>query len=310
VNATTLTATIRKCTEPTELYRHYAGQTDPQGAHIALDLETGAMWADYNAEVGNGRPEDVYHGRTRRYGIPLLTGDAANALMAELLPLAQRVLNGSDIDWNDRGNKVATLNDDAAAAEAEIDARLGNDGVGPVDAYFTPDQLVGVWDIDGAVNGQEISEHGITPATTDERLGEIEQQILTDLAGCGEHTVAVCPGLNEYLRGLRKQTTETYQDVYWSVMRGESPDSQAVQPEPAGITIPDEILTWATGHGLSVDDPDVYLLIAPQDDAEDMQGEIAFTEGRLTVEDAAALYMALAEQEQERADRTTDHNTL
>jgi hypothetical protein len=308
---TSLAVTIRKCTEPTELYRHYQGQTDPQGAHIALDLETGTMWADYNAEVGNGVPEDVYHGRTRRYGIPILTGDAANEVMAELVPLAQRILNGSDIDWNDRGNKVATLNDDATAAEAEIDARLGNGyEAGPVDAYFSPDQLVGVWDIDGAINGEEATEYGITPATTDERLTEIEEEILADLTAHSDEGIVVCPGLDKHLQVLRDEAAATYRDVYWSVMRGQSPDSDAVQPEPAGITIPDDVLTWATGHGLNVDDPDVYLLLAPQDGATDMQGEVAFMEGRLSLADAAALHTALTEQAKQRAQDRADHNTL
>lgn len=303
---TSTVVTIRECTDPTELYRHYQGQSEPQSAYIALDLEDGRMWADYDAEVGNGVPESVFHGRDRRYGIPLLTAAAANDLMRELAPLAQRVVDGSDIEW-DGNNRVARLNDDAQAAEAEIDARLGNGyDSGPVDAYFSPDQLIAVWDVAEALNGQEAGEYGITAGTSDERLDEIEKDILSSLTACGEAGVVVCTGLEEHLRRLRDQAAEEFRDVYWSVMRGTSPDSDAVQPEPAGITVPDDVLEWASGHGLADDDPDVYLVVAPQEGATDMQGEIAFTEGRLSMVDGAALHKALAEQAAERAERNAD----
>lgn len=81
--------------------------------------------------------------------------------------------------------------------------------------------------------------------------------------------------------------------VYWSVMCGESPGSHAVQPEPAGVTVPDDVLQWAAGYGLSVDDPDVYLLVCPKGDAEDMNGEIAYMAGQVSPEDAAAIRTAM-----------------
>ncbi|MET9663119.1 hypothetical protein [Streptomyces sp. NPDC006510] len=43
-----------------------------------------------------------------------------------------------------------------------------------------------MWDIDGAVNGCEVEEYEITAETADERLDEIEQQILDErTAGAG-----------------------------------------------------------------------------------------------------------------------------
>ncbi|WP_331753852.1 hypothetical protein [Streptomyces sp. NBC_00826] len=75
----------------------------------------------------------------------------------------------------------------------------------PYESPFDEGDLVGVWDIDGAVNGCEVEEYGITAETGDERLDEIEQEILTDLAGCGEGSVNVCHGLGAHLRSLRDE---------------------------------------------------------------------------------------------------------
>ncbi|MBM9510058.1 hypothetical protein [Actinacidiphila acididurans] len=291
--ATTTAVTIRECTDPIELYRHYDGQSEPQPAYIALDLEDARMWATYNAEIGNAVPFDVFHGIERRYGIPLLTAQAANRVMEELRPLAERILADSTVDW-DGNNNVATLGADAQAAENEIAERLGNVfNPGPVDAYFDTDDVIAVWDIDGAVNGDEAEEYGITAATTDERLDEIAADILSNLASCGEGSTVVCEGLDAHLRGLRDEMLRQDKEVYWSVMRGPSPDAYAVQPEPAGIAIPETVLEWATGHGLSMDDPDVYLVVAPQEGATDMDGEIDCMEGELTDTEAVAMRTAL-----------------
>ncbi|MFJ3576045.1 hypothetical protein [Streptomyces rubiginosohelvolus] len=65
-----------------------------------------------------------------------------------------------------------------------------------------------VWDIDGATNGHEAEEHGITAETSDERLDEIAAKITQDFAGCGESPVAVVHGLDDYLRGLRADLAE------------------------------------------------------------------------------------------------------
>lgn len=212
---TTSRITITECTTPDELYRHYDGQSEPQGAYIALDLEDSTMWADYNAEIGNGVPASVYHGRTRRYSIPLLTAAAANRVMAELRPLAERIVAGSDIDW-DGSNMVASLNEDARAAEDELENLLGIDnGYGREPQIFDPvDDTISVWDVDGAVNGLEAQEYDITAGTTDERLDEIEKEILADLQGVnGSSGVVVCHGLGDYLRGLRADAAADNSDV-------------------------------------------------------------------------------------------------
>ncbi|MFF5265128.1 hypothetical protein ACFY4C_40110 [Actinomadura viridis] len=208
---------IIRCTEPAELYRRYDGQGAAQPAFIELDLSEGTLLADYKAEVGNAVPMAVFHGLRRRYPIPVLIGEAANRVMEELAPLAQRVLDDCEEVWNGH-NMVARLGEDAQAAEEEIAARLGldrkdaaMDGRG-----FEAADLVAEWDVDGAVNGEEAAEYGIVADTSDERLEEIAVDIIAQLAE-GDPSpvvpemaegspspVVVVPGLGEYLRQLRE----------------------------------------------------------------------------------------------------------
>jgi transcriptional regulator with XRE-family HTH domain len=198
---------IIECTDPTELYRHYDGESEPQPAYIELDTQAGTLHADYDSEIGGAIPFSVYHGLDRRYGIPILTADAANRVMEEIAPYADRIIAGTTTEW-DGNNTVAVLDDDALAAEEEIEKHLGlptqEDGwPDESDQGFDESDLVAVWDTDGATNGSEVDDYNITADTTDTRLDEIEQQILSDLAGCNGSPVAVCHGLDDYLKELR-----------------------------------------------------------------------------------------------------------
>ncbi|MEU9849331.1 hypothetical protein [Streptomyces sp. NPDC047985] len=83
----------------------------------------------------------------------------------------------------------------------------------------------------------------------------------------------------------------------WSVVRGESPDSRAVEPGPAGIDVPNAILAWAEAHGHGPDDVSVYLLVTPTDEAGEVMGELACTEHPMTDEEMTVLRDALSEQD-------------
>lgn len=196
---------IVDCTEPTELYRHYDRESKPQDAFIQLDLRAGVMFADWDPEIGNGRPLSVYHGFKRHYRIPLLTAEAANRIMQQIAPLASRILADWEEVW-DGNNHVAILGEDALAAEEEIERML--DPSDPHATLFDPSDLIAIWDVGTAVNGSEITEYGISAETSDERLKEIEEEILGDLAAASPSGVAVCHGLDEYLRGLRNELRE------------------------------------------------------------------------------------------------------
>ena len=114
--------TIQETKTTDELVHKYPGQSDPQPCYVELDLRDGVMLADWNSEIGNAIPFMVYHGHVQRYSIPSLTADAANALMQELLPLAERVVDGYKSVWNGNNN-VARLTDDASEANDAIDDR-------------------------------------------------------------------------------------------------------------------------------------------------------------------------------------------
>ncbi|MFB7359601.1 hypothetical protein [Streptomyces gardneri] len=186
-----------------ELHLQYDGQSEPQPAYLELDLKNGRLYADTDSVVGSGSPASVYYGFDRRYGIPALTGEAADRLMEEIRPLVQRILADWEEVW-DGNNMVARLGDDAAEAEEEIEEIVGRyENEYDVD----PADKIAVWDLDGAVNGQEAEEYDITKDTSDERLDEIALDIRTNLAGCDSDSrtvnTVVVEGLEEYLQGLR-----------------------------------------------------------------------------------------------------------
>ncbi|RSS38911.1 hypothetical protein [Streptomyces sp. WAC08241] len=190
-------------TGATELHLQYDGQHKPQPAYLELDLKNGRLYADVDSVIGSGAPASVFHGFDRRYGIPALTGTAADRLIEEIKPLAQRMLADWEEIW-DGNNMVARLGEDAAAAEEEIEEIVSHyDNEYDVD----PADLIVVWDLDGATNGCEAEEYEITLDTTDERLDEIAKEIRTGLAGCDgpgrSVDTVVVEGLKRYLEELR-----------------------------------------------------------------------------------------------------------
>src|SRR5690606_18783297 len=113
------TVKIRPVVEPTALYCRYENNYEPQPVYINLDLADGALYADYRAT--NDTPMRVWLGQVRAWKIPPLVADAANELLKDIAPLAQRILDGSSIEVNPRtGDRVGVLDDDAMAAEWEI----------------------------------------------------------------------------------------------------------------------------------------------------------------------------------------------
>lgn len=111
---------IREVQDRFALACQYPGQTQPQSAYIALDLRDRTMWAEYDPEIGNAVSMAVCHGHVRRYYIPPLVADVANRLMQDLEPLARRVCDGYESEWNG-SNHVAKLSEDAQEAETEIE---------------------------------------------------------------------------------------------------------------------------------------------------------------------------------------------
>lgn len=202
---------IIECTKPAELYRRYPGQTSPQNCYIELDLRNRTLLADYDSEVGGAVPISVYHGFERRYPIPVLTSAAANDLMQQIRPLAERILSDWEEEW-DGNNMKAVLGDDAQAAEAEIENTLGVDSSEP-NAGFDDSELVTAWGVDGAISGSEVEDYGITADTSDERLEEIAEDIRTQLADCSPSGEAIVDDeVLQYLVRERDELAEADED--------------------------------------------------------------------------------------------------
>ena len=95
-------------------------------------------------------------------------------------------------------------------------------------------------------------------------------------------------------------TYKTARGVFWSVVSGDCGPVDAVVPEPADVAIPAGVLEWAIGHGLSMDNPDVYVLVATEDEAGEIPGEIAYRRGTVTYAEDQAIRAYLAQVRRDR----------
>lgn len=169
----TMTIQIIKISEDVQDYLHcqYPGQTSPQECYLELDLEEETLTADYDAEIGGAVPFAVWHGRRRRFPIPALSATAVNALMEEVLPLAERIVAGSEIVW-DGSNHIGQLDDDAVDAEAELDQICEKAFDDP-----RPGDLINAWDADDYFGQWTDEELGLAPGCD---LAAIEAQLIAE----------------------------------------------------------------------------------------------------------------------------------
>lgn len=269
---------IIECTHSDELFEQYPGELFEQPVHVELDLRDGQLLTEYDGEPGGGSvPMDVYHGFRRRYDIPVVVGSVANELLHEIAPLAERILDDSDVHW-DGSNHVAELGEDARDAEEKILDLTSKD-------RFSNSDLVIAWPVTEVVD-EDLDEYGFNADTSDKRLEEIADDFVEQLAYASDSGVAVCPGLVDHLRTLRAELARDT-EVIWSLMEGECPGARAVEPGPVGIDVPESVLVWAEAQA-SLDN--VYLLVTPENEAQaDMVNEIAWLRGELPATDVGAI---------------------
>ncbi len=199
---TATTVHITRLTEPDELFCRYRPQDQPQPCHVSLDLEDGELTAAYNPQVGPpyGIPKSVYERRVLWQAIPCLTAVAANRLLEEVAPTAQRILAGATIEW-DGSNHIGVLDDAAQVAYDEL-----ADACDP--ERFDPDDEVSAWDADDWFNGSHddtIERLGITADTTDEDIARIAEQEADDAKDTAHSGYVVLHGAEPYLLGLREE---------------------------------------------------------------------------------------------------------
>jgi len=185
------------------LWRHYAGELQPQPAYIELDLRDGEVRADWDAEVGTGVPADVWHGLRRRYGIiNILTTDEINSLLTELAPIAQRIVDETEIQ-SDGLQDRPVLSDKAQAAEEELTeecdgAQTRSNGVVDADGWFGPQEAAHVYDVPGQV----------TAESTDEQLSALVEEAQLD----GRIDGWTITGLDEYFAERRDYLRDELED--------------------------------------------------------------------------------------------------
>lgn len=207
-----MTIKIKFCTRPAELYDKRAvswagSQSWPHPAHLRLQLDDGVLSAHSGNEPEDENDGQIYSDATC-VGIPVITADAVNRLMREILPLVERIAAGADLDYDDprgedRFTRSYVFDEDAYNAIAEVHERVDLYGDDPNQGFETGD-LVEEVELDDVVDGNEADRYGITGVTTDERLDEIADDILAEVAARGEYGAAGCDGLDEYLRKVRE----------------------------------------------------------------------------------------------------------
>ncbi len=181
-------------------------ESEARAAFLTLNLEEGVLTACHDdSPDGRSVEAKAFHRIVRSWEVPLLSMQAANELLLEVAPLAQRVLDGADIIW-DGHNMVGQLTtEDAVRADAELGACCS-------ESCFGPEDLLSVWDVYEMGDTWTAEEAGVTASTTDQELAEIRVRLLERWrAEVGEPN-PVLHGLWGYLENLRDELSGLSQE--------------------------------------------------------------------------------------------------
>jgi hypothetical protein len=135
------------------LYYRYPYQLKAQTAYIQL-TEDGDITSGYSTEIGNGETPDVRHRCTIRwYVAPEISGKSLVTILEsdEFHELYLKVWNGHSIEFDNIGNRIGILDDEAREADKEIKKLISElcdcvVEIWPVDEYiFSSNNLLGLW---------------------------------------------------------------------------------------------------------------------------------------------------------------------
>lgn len=187
--------TVRKIEseDQAELFLRYRSEFFAQPVHLYVDLETGEISTETWGEIGGGTTFNVVHGVTPRWrwnGTPTVA--QANEAMEAIAPLAQKMIDGVEVEFKD-GNWVGTLiTDEARDAEEKIGEVLGDmEGL--------------VTEVDADWFFQDTTDLDLSAETTDEEIEEIVAN--ADYHG-DDGELYVVLGAEAYLQGLRDDLKE------------------------------------------------------------------------------------------------------
>lgn len=174
------------------LHVHYSGQPEPQQVFAALDLRDGEWSIDYNGEIGNTVPADVWHRHVIRYPLDAIpTAEAANTLLNGAVGAAQAVLDAYN----------------SGASQGTIDAAEG----ALYRALEVPQDGTIEWaTLEGAQNW--IDYDAITSDTSDQQLQDMAADVCANIASFVGVALVVVDGLIEHLTEERdsKQAAEAW----------------------------------------------------------------------------------------------------
>ena len=198
----TATSTSITIAEVGDLYLRYAGQTSPQPCYVELDCEGETLSAEVDTAIGPGTPFRVWHGRAIRWSIPALTESAAEGMLLDLIPLAERICAGYSCAW-DGSNNVGRYSEDARdAAEAIRDL---------CDRDWSEGETLSVWDAHdwygSCGTGAQIARQvGLTAETTDAELDSIVE---SEESAASPHQIdGICGLLRSLREDLRAEAEE------------------------------------------------------------------------------------------------------
>jgi hypothetical protein len=175
------------------LYHHYQHEVQAQPVQVELDLRDGSLIADWDAEVGNGVSEAVWDGLIRRYDIsPQLTRDEINALLVEVAPIAQRILDGTEITSDGLRERPA-LSASAQDAEAEMGSGC--------QSFVT--SSMGVYDARDWFECVSLQQNGSLATMTDAALAALAEEYRLEGLADG----ATVLGIEAYLREIQEEIT-------------------------------------------------------------------------------------------------------
>jgi hypothetical protein len=172
----------------------------PQTPYLDLDLTSPdkPIHIDACCQI-DGTPISVWHGVVRRYWLSPKTD--AEALTTDINAgvfddLFQRIVDGSEVEW-DGANYVGRLNEDARAAEEELEKLL--------DDYA--DGTIGLWEAGEWLQDSSDEDLGVTATSTDDELAKKARELEEEARAEGAIVVWLEDELKERRQALRESMT-------------------------------------------------------------------------------------------------------
>lgn len=199
-----MTLTYISPTGTAPLYEKYPSQINAQPAFLQLNPEskTVSFGITYTPGPPYGTPMEVFHGHVLRWHVHNeLTVRGCDDLVADLMPLLERIVAGHEVVWNG-SNHVGRLNNDATDANESVDQFCEQASetydcvdVWPVGTWLLPDS--------DKVSARTL---GLTTESTDDDLRRIAAACEKEAAGDG---ITLDGDVYDELEALRDRLRQT-----------------------------------------------------------------------------------------------------